>query len=326
MTLMGLGIMPSDHSLSLGMLGMHASRATNLAMEECDLLIAAGVRFDDRATGRISAFCPNAKIIHIDVDASEIGKLRPADVGITGDARQTFAALRPLLEHRQRQLWHDRIRELRYQFPRFHDRDFDQGRPFALIRQVAELAGPDAIITTDVGKHQMWVAQAYPLNRPRQLLTSGGLGTMGFGLPAAIGAALAQPHRPVVCFSGDGSLQMNIQELATAVEHQAPVKIILFNNQSLGLVRQQQRLFYSGHCFASSYGINIDFAAIARGFGMNACDLATTPNPGQQLQLAMNTPGPCLINVPVGIDEEVYPMVPPGAANATMIGGDYACN
>lgn len=326
MTLMGLGIIPSDHSLSLGMLGMHASRATNLAMEECDLLIAAGVRFDDRATGRISAFCPSAKIIHIDVDASEIGKLRPADIGITGDAQHTFTALLPLIRQQDRRQWHDRLQELRYQFPRFHERDFDQGRPFALIRQVAELVGPEAIITTDVGKHQMWVAQAYPLNRPRQLLTSGGLGTMGFGLPTAIGAALAQPHRPVVCFSGDGSLQMNIQEMATAVEQQAPVKIVLFNNQSLGLVRQQQRLFYQSHCFASAYGIAIDFAAIARGFGMAAYDLGTAANPGEQLKTAMDTPGPCLINVPIGIDEEVYPMVPPGAANTTMIGGDYARN
>ena len=322
MTLMGLGIVPADHNLSLGMLGMHAARATNRALEECDLLIAAGVRFDDRATGRISAFCPNAKIIHIDVDASEIGKLRSADVGITGDAQHTFTALLPLIRRQHRHQWHDRLQELRYQFPRFHERDFDQGRPFALIRQVAELAGPEAIITTDVGKHQMWVAQAYPFSRPGQLLTSGGLGTMGFGLPAAIGAALACPGRRVVCFSGDGSLQMNIQELATAVEQQLDLTIVLLNNQSLGLVRQQQRLFFGGRCFASEFPLAMDFVAIARGFGLRAHDLRGAEHTADDVLVrALREPGPCLVNVPIDIDAEVAPMVPPGAANTLMIGG-----
>jgi len=326
MTLMGLGILPSNHPLSLGMLGMHACRATNLAMEESDLLIAAGVRFDDRATGRISAFCPKAKVIHVDIDASEIGKLRPADAGITGDARHAFAGLLPRIQRRQRHEWNDRIRQLQQEYPRFHSEDFAPGRPFYLIRQVASLVGPEALISTDVGKHQMWVAQAYPFTTPRQLLTSGGLGTMGFGLPVAIGAALAFPDRPVVCFSGDGSLLMNIQELATAVEQQTPVKIVVLNNQSLGLVRQQQRLFYEQHYFASSYAIKVDFAAIARGFGMPAYDLEGADDPEALLQKAMAEPGPCLINVPIDIEEEVTPMVPPGAANTTMIGGDYARN
>ena len=189
MTLMGLGILPSDHPLSLGMLGMHACRATNLAMEECDLLIAAGVRFDDRATGRLNAFCPGAKVIHVDIDGSEIGKLRPADAGITGDARHAFAGLLPHVRRRDRHVWNGRIRQLQQDYPRFRAQDFAPGRPFHLIRRVAELAGPEALVSTDVGKHQMWVAQAYPLTSPRQLLTSGGLGTMGFGLPAAIGAS-----------------------------------------------------------------------------------------------------------------------------------------
>jgi len=326
MTLMGLGILPTDHPLSLGMLGMHAARATNLAMEECDLLIAAGVRFDDRATGRISAFCPKAKVIHVDIDASEIDKLRPADAGIIKDARLTLAELLLRVRRRNRQEWHGRIRQLQQDFPRFHGEDFAPGRPFHLIRRVAELAGPEALVSTDVGKHQMWVAQAYPFTTPRQLLTSGGLGTMGFGLPAAIGAALAFPERAVVCFSGDGSLQMNIQELATAVEQRAAVKIVVLNNRSLGLVRQQQRLFYEQHYFASSYGIAVDFPAIARGFGMLAFDLAGASNPDALLQQAMREPGPCLINVPIDIEEEVFPMVPPGAANITMIGGDHAKN
>jgi acetolactate synthase-1/2/3 large subunit len=324
MTLMGLGILPSDHHLSLGMLGMHASRATNLAMEECDLLIAAGVRFDDRATGRINAFCPHAKVIHVDIDACEIGKLRSVDAGVTGDARQTFNDLLPLIHLRKRHTWNGRIRQLQQDYPRFHGHDFAPGRPFSLIRRVAELAGRGALITTDVGKHQMWVAQAYPLTAPRQLLTSGGLGTMGFGLPAAIGAALTCPDRRVVCFTGDGSLQMNIQELATAVEQQVAVKIVVLNNQSLGLVRQQQRLFYDHQYFASSYQVAVDFAAIARGFGMQAYDLGEASNPAAVLTQAIQQPGPCLVNVPINIDEEVTPMVPPGAANTTMIGGEYA--
>lgn len=326
MTLMGLGIMPTDHLLSLGMLGMHASRATNLAMAECDLLIAAGVRFDDRATGLISSFCPEAKVIHVDIDASEIGKLRPADAGIAADVRSAFAALLPKVAAEPREAWQERVTQLQQDYPRFHEDDFLPGRPFTYIRKVAELAGPEALISTDVGKHQMWVAQAYPFTFPRQLLTSGGLGTMGFGMPAAIGAALAHPGRPVVCFTGDGSLQMNIQELATAVEQHAAIKIVVFNNQSLGLVRQQQRLFYEQHYFASSYGIRIDFAAIARGFGMRAVDLATAPNADAALAEAMRSPGPCLIHIPIDIEEEVTPMVPPGAANTTMIGDSHAQN
>ena len=326
MTLMGLGIMPTDHPLSLGMLGMHATRSTNLAMAECDLLIAAGVRFDDRATGLLAEFCPNAKVIHVDIDASEIGKLRAADAGITADVRTTFKELLPKVSAQPRQEWKDRILQMQQDFPRFHDDDFLPGRPFSYIRKIAELAGPDALVSTDVGKHQMWVAQAYPFTAPRQLLTSGGLGTMGFGMPAAIGAALANPGRPVVCFSGDGSLQMNIQEMATAVEQHTPIKIVVFNNQSLGLVRQQQRLFYEQHYFASSYGIKIDFATIAQGFGMQAFDLATAANPDRALEEAMRHPGPCLIHIPMDIEEEVTPMVPPGAANTTMIGDSHAKN
>jgi acetolactate synthase-1/2/3 large subunit len=194
-------------------------------------------------------------------------------------------------------------------------------KPYGLIRKVAELVGDDAIITTDVGKHQMWTAQVYPFCRPRQFLTSGGLGTMGFGLPAAIGAALANPDRLVVCFSGDGSLQMNIQELATAVEQRLNVKIIVLNNNSLGLVRQQQNLFYNNNHFASDFAIDIDFATIAKGFGMQSVDFRYSPLAGELLNDALCAPGPCLINVPIDKNEEVYPMVPPGAANTAMIGG-----
>jgi acetolactate synthase-1/2/3 large subunit len=321
LTLMGLGVLPAGHPLSLGLLGMHGNRATNLAMAECDLLIAAGVRFDDRATGLLAEFCPRASVIHLDIDQEEIGRLRQVELGIRADAGQALAALASAIERRDRAVWLERIQQLRLDHPGFQDQAFANGRPFGLIRTIAGLVGPDALVATDVGKHQMWVAQSYPFNRPRQLLTSGGLGTMGFGLPAAIGASLACPNQRVVCFSGDGSLQMNIQELATVVEQNANVTIVCMDNHSLGLVRQQQRLFYGNRPFASSYGVAADFAAIARGFGLRAVRLDEPADewPGQLGQI-LREPGPCLIHVPIARDEEVYPMVPPGAANTVMIG------
>ena len=198
----------------------------------------------------------------------------------------------------------------------------DPCTPYGLILQAASLLDADAIITTDVGQHQMWAAQVYPLRYPRQWLTSGGLGTMGFGVPAAIGAALAYPTRTVVCFSGDGSLLMNIQELVTAVEEDVNVKIILMNNNSLGLVQQQQELFYGGRIFASDYQTRVDFSTIARGCGMTVYDLATATDPYSTLAHALGSSGPCLIHARIDPQEKVYPMVPPGAANTEMIGGE----
>ncbi len=324
MTLMGLGAMPANDSLSLGMLGMHAARSTNMILQECDLFIAAGARFDDRATGRIVEFCPEARIIHMDIDASEVSKLKYATVGLVGDVHATLETLLPLVVERRRSRWMNRVRILQKAYPLTSRDMVVPEKPYGIILKVAEMLGADGIIATDVGKHQMWTAQVYPFSRPRQLLTSGGLGTMGFGLPAAIGAALANPGRRVVLFSGDGSLQMNIQELATAVEQQIDVTIIVMNNNSLGLVRQQQGLFYSQHHFASDFQIDIDFAAIARGFGMRAYDVGLDGSLEQVLAAALHERGPCLINAPVGREEEVYPMVPPGAANISMIGGPYA--
>jgi acetolactate synthase I/II/III large subunit len=320
MTLLGLGVIPPEHQLYLGMLGMHASRATNLVMHECDLLIGVGVRFDDRATGRIALFCPEAKIIHIDIDPCEISKLRSANLGFVGDVKDSLEALLPLLTSQPREEWLARVAALRTQFPLFCSEQLDFARPYGIVMRIAEIIGEEAIVTTDVGKHQMWVAQVYPFNRPRQFLTSGGLGTMGFGLPAAIGAALAETERPVVCFTGDGSILMNIQELATTVEQKVNVKIILLNNRSLGLVRQQQNLFYNGNLMASVYEHNVDYAAIARGFGMTAYDVTDPATLDAVLLESLQTPGPCLINIPISIDEDVYPMVPPGAGNSTMIG------
>jgi len=322
MTLMGLGAVPSDHPQALGMLGMHAARYTNLALEECDLLIAAGVRFDDRATGKVAQFCPHAQIIHIDIDPSELDKIKTAHVGIVGDVGQVLRSLLPRVRRADRTDWLARIEQLKRSWPLLTPGTADVRTPYGLILQTARWAGDDAIVTTDVGQHQMWTAQVYPFRRPRQLLTSGGLGTMGFGLPAAIGAALACPERTVVCFSGDGSLLMNIQELVTAVEEDVNVKIVVLNNNSLGLVRQQQDLFYGKRFYASDFRASVDFAQVARGFGMTAHDLAASDDPAATLEEAICRPGPCLIHAPIDVNEFVFPMVPPGAANRDMVGGE----
>lgn len=323
MTLLGLGAIPTDHPLALGMLGMHAARYTNMSLEECDLLIVSGARFDDRATGKIAEFCPNARVIHIDIDPGEMGKLRAANLQLVGDVGDVLQEIMPMIKQNKRKSWLQRIEFLKQEYPFVMPGQDDPGMPYGLIRKVAEIAGDDAIIATDVGKHQMWVAQAYPFNRSRQLLTSGGLGTMGFGMPAAIGAALANPQRRVICFSGDGSVLMNIQELATAAEQGVNLKLFVLDNTSLGLVRQQQNLFFNKQYFASEYSNQVDFAAIARGFGIKSYRLGESENPAATLTEALQAEGPCLIHVPIGREEEVYPMVPPGAANREMIGGEH---
>ncbi|MFT4171638.1 MAG: acetolactate synthase large subunit [Rhodocyclaceae bacterium] len=320
-TLMALGAMPSDHPLSLGMLGMHAARFTNFVLEEADLLIVLGARFDDRAIGKAEKFCPRANIIHVDIDAAELGKIRRAHVAIQGDVGAVLKALLPQVAVKMRQAWLTRMGELKSAYPLAMPGADDPRTHYGLVRAVAVAVDERALVATDVGQHQMWVAQAYPFARPRQWLTSGGLGTMGFGLPAAIGAALAEPDRTVVCFSGDGSLQMNIQELATAVEEDVNVKVVLMNNQSLGLVHQQQDLFYGKRVFAADYRRRMDFVRIAEGFGVRAFDLDKADDPQAMLREALACQGPCLIHVSIDIDQKVFPMVPPGAANTEMIGG-----
>ncbi len=322
MTLMGLGAVPVDHELSLGMLGMHAAPYTNMALEACDLLIAVGARFDDRATGKVSAFCPNAKVIHIDIDPSELDKIKRAHIGIIGDVKQVLEQLTPMISDNRRTQWTTEIQNLRRSHPFLAPETDRANTAYGSIHKVAELVDDNAIVTTDVGQHQMRTAQLYPFRKPRRWLTSGGLGTMGFGLPAAIGAALAEPDNTVICFTGDGSLMMNIQELATAVEQQTNIKIILMNNNALGLVHQQQTMFYGKRTFASDYELQMDFVAIARGFGMPTFDLSGNNNHEDLLREALEGKGPCLIHVPIDVNEKVLPMVPPGAANIEMIGGD----
>ena len=320
MTLMALGMLPKAHPLSLGMLGMHGARSTNFILQESDLLIVLGARFDDRAIGKTEQFCPNAKIIHVDIDRAELGKIKQPHVAIQGDVGEVLAQLIPQTHATDNAEWCDLVAQLQQEFPSAIPNEGDPLSHYGLINAVASCVDDSAIITTDVGQHQMWTAQAYPLNRPRQWLTSGGLGTMGFGLPAAVGAALANPDRKVICFSGDGSLMMNIQEMATAAENQLDVKIILMNNEALGLVHQQQSLFYKQGVFAATYPGMINFMQIAAGFGLHTCDLNAAEDAQAALQEAISRPGPALIHVRIDPEQKVYPMVPPGAANTEMVG------
>ncbi len=320
MTLMALGVLPTDHPLSLGMLGMHGARSTNFILQEADLLIVLGARFDDRAIGKTEQFCPNAKIIHVDIDRAELGKIKQPHIAIQGDVAEVLTQLTPRVMPTERAPWRALVASLQQEFPFNMPNADDPLSHYGLINAVAACAEEDAIITTDVGQHQMWTAQAYPLRRPRQWLTSGGLGTMGFGLPAAIGAALAEPDRQIICFSGDGSLMMNIQEMATAAENGLNIKVILMNNQALGLVHQQQSLFYKQNVFEATYPGMVSFIKIAEGFGMSSCDLNEAQDPQAALREAMARPGPCLIHVRIDAQEKVYPMVPPGAANTEMVG------
>jgi acetolactate synthase-1/2/3 large subunit len=315
-TLMGLGIMDPDDPLHLGMLGMHGSRATNLAVDRADLLLALGVRFDDRATGSVAGFAPRARVIHIDIDEAEIGKIRRPDISACGDVKRALRRLNRLVGSATREAWRAEIGALRREYTL--EAPEDDSHPGTLVRALAGAAPGNAIVTVDVGQHQMWAAQSWPVRRTRSFLTSGGLGTMGFALPAAMGAALSHPDKTVLVLTGDGSLLMNIQELATIAENDLDIKICVFNNGHLGLVRQQQELFYGGRYVASRFDARPDFAAIARGFGIPACTIRA-PHDAAALTRALATRGPVLLDIAVPETENVYPMVPPGKSNIESI-------
>ncbi len=319
-TLMGLGTVPNDHPLYLGMLGMHGAAYTNHLLHQSDLLIALGVRFDDRATGKLSKFCPDAEVIHIDVDKSEIGKLRKSQIAIRGDIGTILPKLCQAVEEQSREEWMRAVKMEKSNSPLLTS-SADGLHPLEIIREIAANANSDAIITTDVGQHQMWVAQGYPFKHPRSLLTSGGLGTMGFGLPAALGAAFANPDKQIICFTGDGSLLMNIQELATLAEHNLNVKVVLFNNGHLGLVRQQQELFYAKNYMASQFLMSPDFTTIVKGFRIGGFDVDSVDGLLLTLPQAMSLKGPAFINIAIEHSHNVLPMVPPNASNVEMIGG-----
>jgi acetolactate synthase-1/2/3 large subunit len=328
-SLHALGAMPDGDPHFLGMLGMHGSRATHLVLDGADVVFAIGARFDDRATGKVAEFCPHATIAHVDIDPAEIGKIKQAFLGVVGDAADILGRLLTRLGPgpaadepvAARADWLARAQQLRAAHPLRHPAPAEQPlHPVNLCRFLGQVLPDDAILTTDVGQHQMWVAQAYPFRQPRTLLTSGGLGTMGFGLPAAIGAALAAPGRRVACISGDGSFLMNVQELATLADHDLPVAVLIFNNAQLGLVRQQQELFYGRRFAASRFDTGPDFAALARAFGVRGHRIAANArDPLGEIAAALAQPGPCVIDIPVTDSANVLPMVPPGAANRQSI-------
>lgn len=320
LSLMGLGAFPCDDDLSLGMLGMHAAPYTNYLLNEADLILAFGIRFDDRATGNIDKFCPNASIIHVDIDPSELNKVKTCSLSMAADIKEFLDAIIPYVDIKPRNSWVQRVKcfKEKYPLPSYEN----TMHPANLIPFIASKVGSDAIIATDVGEHQMWTAQRYPFKKPKTLLTSGGLGTMGFGLPVSIGAALVNPDKNVLCFSGDGSILMNIQELATLADFNLNVKVIILTNHHLGLVRQQQELFYNKHYIASSFISNPNFKVIAEGFGIKGYDLGNEQNPLEKLENILNEEGPCVINVPIEECENIFPMVAPGKSNLEMIGGE----
>lgn len=319
-TLMGLGGFPSEDPLSMGILGMHGAKYTNLAFHKSDLIIAVGVRFDDRAIGNANEFCKDAKIIHIDIDPSEINKVKQASLYIEGDACEMLKALADKLTFSERDKWIDQINKLKDQHPLYKSLEETAHHPVNFIKAVSRCVPKDSIICTDVGQHQMWVAQNYPFNHPRTLLTSGGLGTMGFGLPAAIGAALANPNKQVILFSGDGSILMNIQELATMADLKLNIKVIILNNGHLGLVRQLQEMFYNKNFIATEFETNPDFALVAKGFGIDSINYNKEVISDDYLRSILCGPGSSVINVPCEIGELVLPIVTPGEGNHIMIG------
>jgi len=311
-TLMGKGSIPENHPLCLGFIGMHGSKYANYAVSESDLIIAVGCRFSDRTTGNLAKFAPDAKIVHIDIDPAEIGKNVRVDVPIVGDAKKVLAKLKKYVQYKQRKMWEDKVSEWRRKYPLKYNPD--GFKPQYVIERACEIM-PDAIVTTEVGQNQMWAAQFFKVKYPRQFITSGGLGTMGFGFPAAIGAQVAFPEKTVIDIAGDGSFFMNIQELATCVKYEIPVKVLVLNNGYLGMVRQWQELFYRERYSATCIGCEkTGFEAIARGFGAIGMTIESPSDVDDALREAKEIDAPVVIDFRVDYQANVFPMVPPGAA------------
>lgn len=320
-TLKGLGSLPTDHELFLGMIGMHGFRAANLAVQGCDLLLSIGARFDDRATGKLSTFAPSAKVIHLDVDPAEVGKLRRPDASVVGNLQSALRALsfpieigdwqKECLANKAKHAWsYDAPTKLIYA-PRF-------------LKQLSEALGAEeTIIACDVGQHQMWVAQHCHFQRPEQHLTSGGLGTMGYGLPAAMGAQLGRPGALVINVTGDGSIMMNLQELATIKRYNLPIKIVLFDNRALGLVRQWQELFFTRRYSEVDLSDNPDFARVAESFGIPAFRVEYQHEVESAIDRLLSADGPMLLHVCIDQEANVWPLVAPGASNSEMLEGAH---
>ncbi len=319
-TLMGIGSLPSDHPNLLGMVGMHGTVAANYAVDDCDLLIAVGVRFDDRVTSGLQhQFATNAKVIHIDIDPAEIGKVIRPQIPIVGNAKSVLGDLLLKVSPPQADEWWKKLREWQKKYPLSYLKD-GRLRAQMVIETLGELTNENTIIVTDVGQHQMWTAQFYPFCQSRQLVTSGGLGTMGFGLPAAIGAQFAYPDRQVLLISGDGSLQMTVQEMATIVQHKLPIKIALMNNGVLGMVRQMQKLFLDERYSQIQLHANPDFVKLAEAYSIKGIGIKSCDEVENAVRTALADPGPVLMDFQVSADEDVLPMVPAGKAITEMLG------
>ena len=327
-THMGLGSFPSRHPLSLGTLGMHGTVTANYAVHECDLLVAVGARFDDRVTGKLSAFAPQAKaIVHIDVDPAEIGKNVEPTIPIVGDARHVLAALVAELQKMElpaarTDAWLARVEGWKAEYPLHYDEPTDGTlAPEFVIEEIDRVTGGEAVIVTDVGQHQMWATLYYHFSYPRQWISSGGLGTMGFGLPAAIGAKIGRPDRTVIDVSGDGGFQMTMQELATAVNYNVPIVVAILNNGYLGMVRQWQDLFWNKRYSHTCIAVQPDFALLAEAFGARGSRVTEAADVGDALREAIASGRPSVIDFKVAPEENVFPMVPAGQAITEMIGG-----
>jgi acetolactate synthase-1/2/3 large subunit len=330
-TLMGLGSVPASDTLCLGMLGMHGSYGTNTAVCNTDCLVAIGARFDDRVTGRIADFAPHAKtIIHMDIDPSSISKNVKVDIPIVGDIKSVLADMLNVVKGRESiakrravwAKWHQQILQWKREKPLYENgngpRAGDSVSPIHVLEEMHTLTKGDCIVATDVGQHQMWVAQLFPFEKPRSFLTSGGLGTMGYGLPAGIGAKFAAPDRRVVVVSGDGSIQMNIQELGTAVQYNVDIKVIILNNYFLGMVRQWQEKFYQERYSYSAMSVP-NFVMLAEAYGARGFRIEKQSELAGTMKEAFNTPGPVLIDVVIPKEEAVMPMIPPGGAMSEML-------
>jgi acetolactate synthase-1/2/3 large subunit len=328
-TLMGLGGFPSAHPLMLGMLGMHGTYAANKAVSESDLLIAVGVRFDDRVTGKLATFAPHAKVIHVDIDPANVGKNRAPDLSLIADARAALNAISMEILQLdraqvtqsvlQRKRWWTQLREWQREQPLRLAKSDDHIKPQHVISELHRITGGDAIVATDVGQHQMWAAQFYPLKRERQWITSGGLGAMGFGLPAAIGAQLAFRDQLVVAIVGDGGFQMTNQELATAIQYDLPIKVIIMNNGYLGMVRQWQEMFYERAYSEVDLSVAPDFVKLAEAYGAFAKRVTEPEKLAETLSVGLSKEGVAVIDVVVSKEENVFPMVPAGANACDMV-------
>jgi len=322
-TLKGLGLLPPGHPLALGMLGMHGLEEANHAIQAADLLVVLGARFDDRVTGKLSGFAPNAKVLHLELDEAEIGKVRAADVSLHGDLRPSLKAL---TAHFQEELpleeWRRECRELRATFAWNYSPPHDRVYAPRFLRALSAAQGPSGVITCDVGQHQMWVAQHCGVHRPENHLSSGGLGTMGYGLPAAIGAQLGRPDDSVINVCGDGSFMMNLQELATLVRYQLPVKVVLLDNSRLGMVRQWQELFLEERYSETDLSDNPDFVRVAESFGIEAFRIEYGAEELPSIERLMSTKGPALLHVVLDPNANVWPFVPPGQPNEIMMHGE----